>query len=327
MNNINNIALIKTKKLFKYLFIRVCLRFLPKIFLRIPKSIYFNNFLINIDNNDLEQKYFSLDCIREPENLIVYKAIAINNIVDTFVDIGGNCGHVSLSIVNDYKKIILFEPNPRLFFFLTKLFKKYKHVKLRQCAIVQDNSVGYLNLNVPKSSSGLATLGNFLVKDNLDFNSYKVEASTLKKEINMKYLYNAYIKIDVEGLEKQILISMIPILETCRPIVGFEALSKHHAKDCISIFKNYVFYCSRFDFLGNSGALTKSIYGILKALLFGGNIKVIRLDNFDENQLDNFSQIFAVPKEKSFDFEKSIKDYFKYLGSCNLEEFKTWSKY
>ena len=323
----NTLQKIKIKGLFRYIFMRLILRFLPDKILRANKYISFtgSNILLNI--NDLEQKYLAADLVREPENLIIYKAIAKNNIADTFIDIGANCGHVSLSILDDYKKIILFEPNPKLFCILTELFDKCKHTKLHQCAIVQDNSVGFVNLQVPKSSSGLARLGDFLVKDNLDFDSYKVKASPIENKINKKYLYNAYIKIDVEGLEKQILISMIPILKTCRPIVGFEALSKHHAKDCISIFENYVFYCSRFDFLGNSGALTKSIFGIIKALLFGGNIKVIRLDNFDENQLDNFSQIFAVPKEKSFDFEKSIKDYFKYLGSCNLAEFKTWSKY
>jgi FkbM family methyltransferase len=188
------------------------LRFLPLRLLFIPAHIKVNKNLVAIDDKDLEQRYLSVDCVREPENLLLYKAIASSGIAEHFVDIGANCGHVSLSILKDYKKIILFEPNPKLHPILYGLFKNHNHVVIKKCAIVNQRSVGHMNLNVPHSSSGLATLGDFLVKQSENISSYKIKASTLSKEAPPQFLKNAYIKIDgqekfIEILQRQIAIA------------------------------------------------------------------------------------------------------------------------
>jgi FkbM family methyltransferase len=325
INKIRIIACIKVKNLFYYLFVRASLRFSPKIFLFRNPNIKVGSIQVNLDTNDLEQKYLLYDCVREPENLLIYKAIAKFKLVDTFIDIGANCGHVSLSILGYYKKVFLFEPNPKLFELLKAIFRANKTVCINPCAVVDKNNVGYMQLNVPKKSSGLATLGKFLVDDSKEFSSYKVKANTLINEIPIKELKNAYIKIDVEGLEEMVIDSILDdVIRKERPIVGFEALSSSLAKNCINKFDNYVFYCARFDFIENSGALSRSFFGIIKALLFRAYIHVLELNHKKRLALDNFSQIYAVPKEKSNKFKSAIRNSFHRMSECDLANIKTW---
>lgn len=318
------VASITVKGLFKYLLTRAKLRFLPRTLLFVPKTIKINGRNIKINAFDLEQKYLAFDCIREPENYLVYKAIAKAKLVNTFIDIGANCGHVSLPITNDYKKLFLIEPNPNLASILKLLFSNKRHVHVIDYAVVGKKRKGFVTLNVPKSSSGLATLGNFLLKDEKDFDLFKVKATTLSKLFNKKIFTSAYIKIDVEGLEKYIIESSSSVFEEHRPIVGFESLSSTLADECMKQFKQYNFYCARFDFLENGGALSRSFFGIFYALLFGAKIEIIKSSKNRNFNLENFSQIYAVPIEKSKKFEFAIQKYFSGLKFIHLARIKAW---
>ena len=92
----------------------------------------------------------------------------------------------------------------------------------------------------------------------------------------------------------------------------------------MSKFKGYSFYCARFNFLENGGALSRSVFGIFKALFFGCNIDVIKIKNFNRMELNNFSQIYAVPNSKVVIFELAVKNYFKKLDFCNLSKIRAW---
>jgi hypothetical protein len=109
-------------------------------------------------------------------------------------------------------------------------------------------------------------------------------------------------------------------------MVGFEALSKDLALKCIAYFDNYVYYCARFDFIRNDGALTSSTSGISKAILSGGNIEVLHLGDLKSTSLTNFSQIYAIPKEKQTAFENCVRTYFSGINSLQVAKLKTWSQ-
>ena len=143
----------------------------------------------------------------------------------------------------------------------------------------------------------------------------------------MKDLKNAYIKIDVEGLEDKVISSMMSVIKKQRPIIGFEALSSKLASQCINKFDDYFFYCARFNFIENGWALSNSFLGIIRAFIVGGNIQVIKLNATKDLSLNNFSQIYSVPKEKSKFFEVAIRNSFKQLGVCDLMKLKTWKKF
>lgn len=323
----SKLANFKLSGLLSYLIIRTKLRFLDKANSgSTSKAVVIFGQTVTLDLMDLEQKYLAADCVREPENLIVYHAIADSGLVDTFIDIGANCGHVAASIMNDYAHVLLFEPNPKLALLLREIFKNQTHIVIRESAIVDEASVGSLTLTVPDESSGLATLGGTdLSKQHDQVHTYNVKASTLAVEVEGFSMKNAYIKIDVEGFEANIIESAKDLINSQRPIVGFEALSNEAAMNCARLFNDYVFYCARFDFLENGGALSRSVLGMIKALIFGANIEVLKLYNLEKSNLDNFSQIYSVPREKAEEFEKSILTYSTRHPIFNLKCLKTWS--
>lgn len=318
------IASFRLEGLLPYLMKRVNLRFFRTSGASSSRIILGQE--VELDLVDLEQKYLSADCVREPENLLVYRALAGSGWVDTFVDIGANCGHVAASIMHDYKNVLLFEPNPKLATLLRKIFKNQKNIVVNECAIVDESTAGTLSLTVPDESSGLATLGRTKLSAQHDrVHTYSVRASTLASEISGYSLNTAYIKIDVEGFEENIIRSARELVNVQRPIVGFEALSNAAAENCVKLFEDYVFYCARFDFLDNHGALSKSVFGIMRALLLGGSIEVLKLAELQGNEINNFSQIYSVPKEKIKAFEEAILKYISVNPVLNLNAVKTWS--
>ncbi len=319
------IASFELDGLFPYLMKRVKLRLLDKK-ISSNRTVRILGQEVELDTIDLEQKYLAADCVREPENLIVYRAIATSGLVDTFVDIGANCGHVAASVINDYKNVLLFEPNPKLATLLRGIFKHVPNIVIKECAIVDDASVGTLSLTVPDQSSGLATLGSTNLSEQHDkVHAYSVRASTLASEIAGYSLNSAYIKIDVEGFEANIIQSASTLINMQRPIVGFEALSNSAAENCARLFEDYAYYCARFDFLDNHGALSKSAFGIMRALLFGGSIEILKLAQLQGNELNNFSQIYSVPKEKVAAFEDAVLKYSSINPVLDLSAIKTWS--
>ncbi|NQW95211.1 MAG: FkbM family methyltransferase [Polaromonas sp.] len=317
------ISTFRLQGLFSYLMKRGVLRFTRKKTRSI--QIIFHQ-KVALDPVDLEQKYLAADCVREPENLLVYRALAGSGVVDTFVDIGANCGHVAASVMHDYQNVLLFEPNPKLAALLRELYKNQRNIVIKECAIVDEGSAGTLSLTVPDESSGLATLGRTNLSGQHDrVHTYPVRATTLASEVAGYSLNTAYIKIDVEGFEENIISSARDLINRQRPIVGFEALSNLAAESCVKLFEDYVFYCARFDFLDNHGALSKSFVGITKALLFGGSIEILKLGRLQGNEINNFSQIYSVPKEKLEAFEEAVLKYNSVNPVLDLKALSTWS--
>lgn len=280
---------IRLKGLLRYLLVRAKLRYLSGGRGHRLTNMTILGRAVALDLGDLEQKYLAADCVREPENLIIYKAIAAAGLASTFIDIGANCGHVALSIVHDYEHIFVFEPNPKLAHLLRSIFSGCRNVTVKECAIVDAESVGTLTLTVPDDSSGLATLGRTtLSAEHGENHTYVVRASALDSEVTEAALANAYIKIDVEGYEPSIIRSMRQLLHSQRPIVGFEASSHAIALECTRLFAGYRFYFSRFDFLEAGGTLSKSVGGIGAALILGGNIDIVSVDDMSQISLNHF---------------------------------------
>ncbi len=322
MNKI--IASVKLRGLFGYLFQRAHMRFFSAKTSNSTQIIYGQS--VDLDLRDLEQKYLSEDCVREPENLFVYQALNESGLADTFIDIGANCGHVASSVASTYQNIVLFEPNPKLAALLRQIFTNYQNVSIKECAIVSPESIGSISLTVPVESSGLATLGGtHLSNEREAVNTYQVRAATLESETLDVDLKKAYLKIDVEGYEYDVISSAIALIQRSRPIVGFEALSFEAAQKCCSLFQDCKFYCARFDFLEKGGALTNSAVNIARSVLAGGSIEVIEINPLSANVLDNFSQVFAVPQEKAIEFERALQKKAAIGAGFNLSSLRTWS--
>lgn len=323
----NVIANFKISGLFQYLLSRFWMKILYAINYNKGKSqsINFNNSIVNLKLEDLEQLYLYKDCIREPENTILYKALAKYRIVDLFVDIGANCGHVACSVMQDFNKIVLIEPNPYLFTILKSIFANSKNVTLNECAIVSSPSLKTVTLSVPVTSSGLASIGDSHLSLGSDCIAYEVAANTLDS-ILINEQGRPYIKIDVEGLEFEIIKSALGYIQSNRPVVGFEALTKERALHCSELFVDYSFYCSRFNFMESGGALSKSLLKLFSSLFSGHNIQILKIENISAVDITNYSQLIAVPNEISCRLEKAVSDFSIDYPTVNLNNFRSWSK-
>jgi FkbM family methyltransferase len=280
---------------------------------------------IVVQLSDLEQRYLAADCVREPENLFVYRAIAKSGLCDTFIDIGANVGHVALSLFQNFRHVVLVEPNPVLVSHLSRIFEGFSGVQIAPYAVVSPENEGALTLNVPTNSSGLAYFGqSSLAKGHVD--TYSCQGRSLSKIVTHDRLENAYVKVDVEGGEFDVLCSSRDALRASGAIVGFEALSSEVALRCMTLFEGYSFYCSRFDFLEPGGSLAKSPFRIMLALAgLNRSMSVSKLNpDLSECELTNFSQIFCVPDDKRQAFEQSVSD--SPLGKIlDVGGLRTWS--
>jgi FkbM family methyltransferase len=234
------VCTLKLKGLFSYLIRRIILRFFYFRTSTVKKIV--NGKFLTLNLADLEQRYLAEDCIREPENLVVYRAIANAKLALNFIDVGANCGHVALSIVRDFEKLLLIEPNPNLIPILNDIFIGEKSVCIQECAIVDNENIKILDLLVPQKSSGLGSVGgtSFSNKHGVLI-KHEVKAMTLMEALGSMPAQKSYLKIDVEGLEASIIESSKNLINDSRLIVGFEALSSNAAVLCSKIFKDYVF--------------------------------------------------------------------------------------
>ena len=278
--------------------------------------------LMNIDRHDLEQMYLETDCVREPENIFMYRALANSGLCTSFIDIGANYGHVASKIYQYYKKVVLIDANPNAATFLRKMFSNQKHVDIKHCALVGDPAIETVTLLVPEASSGLAHLSTSKnAFHTTDEQSFECEATTLDNMLAGEAIDSAYVKIDVEGLEYSVIQGGGNSLKRNNVIVGFEALSHQVATECCSLFPDHTFFFGRFDFLTSSGALTKSVPGVLRSIVRGGNIVIYKFTDISEVPLENFSQIVAVPTATVDKFENALRlEHEKLSGKINLSK-------
>lgn len=309
----HKIASLELTGLRSYLFKRIMIRYVGHSLAGRPsntRSVLGNK--VTFDDHDIEQRYFLENCVREPENIFLYNALAASGLCSTFVDVGANFGQVASEVFPSYDRLLLVEANPKAAAFLSGLFNGHDKVQIKNVALVDSDLVKQVTLLVPDNSSGTATIqadSSASVKGA----AYQCQAATLDRVI-CEAGDPMYIKIDVEGVEEQVLRGGLQKIKSLDSIIGFEALSKEVAVRCCALFTAHDFYFARFDFMNRSGALTKSWAGVAGALLLGGNIGVYKFAHIDEVELDNFTQIIAVPRGLSSKFETAIGTYLDRTG-------------
>lgn len=146
---------------------------------------------------------------------------AVNN---SIFDVGANMGRKSFIFSRLTKKVVAFEPSPKLYSFLNKRFSG-SNVILFNCALgssastlnfyitEKDESYNSLNLKHIKTT---ATIRGIATDENV--NCVKVRVEMIEDYI-AKFGTPKYIKIDVEGFEYEVLKG----LSTPVPILSFEA--------------------------------------------------------------------------------------------------------
>jgi len=178
------------------------------------------------------------------ENELTILDKIINKNLDS-VDVGVYRGVYSYRLSQITKHVHAFEPNPLIYPYLEKnLTKIIKNISLYNIAVSENKGVA--NLRIPNRF-------NTLNKNNYE-EMYKLGASTIhkknelnndtyiSKEVEKNKLDNllenkkiGFIKIDVEGHEKNVIIGASKIIKKNKPVLLVEIEEKHTQDKVINI--------------------------------------------------------------------------------------------
>tara|TARA_B100000886_G_scaffold329717_1_gene279399 strand:- start:481 stop:1290 length:810 start_codon:yes stop_codon:yes gene_type:complete len=176
-----------------------------------------------------------------------------------FLDIGSNSGTLSLPFINEENlKIICFEP---LTYNYNKLIKNYKinnaleNNLFHKIALSNKSGESYINFSEIRENVGSATL-NELREPSYNEKREKVRIEKLDNLYQFKNK-NLFIKIDVEGHEKEVLDGSINILKNNKILMYLETSNN----DLLRNLKNLNFKIFYPFFKENKFEFMKNQYG------------------------------------------------------------------
>jgi len=151
---------------------------------------------------------------------------------NTAIDIGAHCGFWSYFLGLSFKNVFSFEP--------VKIFQEcfnknvpHQNVELIPVALGDDNK--YVSMNIELENTGQTHVSNHIIESN------KVE---LKKLDDYKLNNIDFIKIDVEGFEKKVVLGSKETIIKNKPIIiieqkGHAARYKEEQYEAIDILTSY----------------------------------------------------------------------------------------
>jgi FkbM family methyltransferase len=148
------------------------------------------------------------------------------------IDVGANIGNHTVALAQKFDQVESVEPHPILFHILTAnvLRNHLTNVTIHNFGLANEDTEA--TLANPAESHGAA-----MVKDRSLLSQERVgrteenwgEEFTIQLRSAPAFLRafgdklnGAFIKIDVEGMEQEIVTAMMPVLEEYKPVVGFE---------------------------------------------------------------------------------------------------------
>ena len=154
------------------------------------------------------------------------------------VDVGVYRGVYSYKLSEEFNHVYAFEPNPLIYPFLNKnLTKIIKNLTLSNFAL--SNNSGITDLKIPTRSKSifknnveeLYKLGLATIHKNNNFNNYEsIKVNKTKLDDNLKDVNIGFIKIDVEGHEKEVIEGARNLIIKYKPILLVEIEEKHNMK-------------------------------------------------------------------------------------------------
>ena len=197
----------------------------------------------------------------------------INKDLDS-IDVGVYRGVYSYQMSKLSSHVHSFEPNPLIYPYLEKNLKKIiKNLTLYNIALSDKSEI--VDLKIPnrfkilnknnyeeRFKLGLATIHNENLLENNKFSLFRVRAEKLDNLIKKDNI--GFIKIDVEGHEKNVLMGAEKIIKRCKPNLLIE-IEERHTNDKV---KNIINFINDFGY--------NSFFSDGKNL-----IETNKLDNFD----------------------------------------------
>lgn len=148
------------------------------------------------------------------------------------VDVGANIGNHSVALAPLFAQVEAIEPHPVLFKVLEAnvLLNQLAHVHCHNLGLASENTTGTLAEMASEHSISRVRERSQLAPEVFGLSSekfgreYAVRLESAREFVEQfaAQLDRAFVKIDVEGMEQEIVTALLPLLETHKPLVGFE---------------------------------------------------------------------------------------------------------
>lgn len=185
----------------------------------------------NIDRHVLSEGLFEkglLDLLTDAIIKVDQRALMI--------DIGGNIGNHTVALAGLFDQGEAVEPHPVLYRILTAnvLRNDLGHVTCHNFGLASEEATA--TIASPADNHAIARVKErsqlppetFGLTSEQFANEYAIELRSAKDFVGQfgDKLNNAFIKIDVEGMEQEIITAIAPLLQQHKPLVGFEWFTK-----------------------------------------------------------------------------------------------------
>lgn len=252
----------------------------------------------NIDRHILSEGVFEKGVIDALTDII-----KITGHRELMIDIGANIGNHSVALAHLFQQTEAVEPHPVLFRILTAnmLSNGLADVTCHNFGLASEDSDGTLAEH--PSNHGIARVKE---RSQLPPETFGLTSAAFNREYNIELrstlgflqqfadkLADAFIKIDVEGMEQEIITAALPILTKHKPLVGFEwfTRSQPELKGMISALDGYELWGIRMQDVGRNLA-----WRALK-LIFTG--RALTVEPIDMERMDDFYPLaLLVPSGK-----------------------------
>ena len=145
----------------------------------------------------------------------------------TYIDIGAHDGDTCIEFVNTFQRVYAFEPNPESIQLIPDTIKKFP--------FALGNKREELVLTIPDNGYNDNRHGS-IVRHVSGLKQYSVSVRTLDgfefKEVDL-------IKIDVEGMELQVLEGAIHTIQKWKPVVLFENKRSRYNEKLVDFFEQF----------------------------------------------------------------------------------------
>ena len=240
----------------------------------------FTEITSNIDRHILSEGQFEKGVLS-----LLADVIKKTNHRGLWIDIGANIGNHSVALSPLFERGAAVEPHPVLFKILSAniLRNNLGHVECHNFGLANETSTG--TLAEPADNHSIARVKErsqlppetFGLSSEQFGNEYAIELKPADIFVSQfgDALNDAFIKIDVEGMEEEINTSIVPQLKQYKPIVGFEWFTKSQLglAELVMSLDGYELWGISVNDVGRS-LLWRSI----KLLFTGRHYKLARID-------------------------------------------------
>jgi FkbM family methyltransferase len=240
-----------------------------------------------------------------------FELVIINKIINpksTIFDIGANLGQTvdKFLFINKNLYFYIFEPHFKYFNYLKKKYAENNNIQIFNYGIGSKDEIRnfYFTKNIKHQYAFSFNKANYLEK--------KKKVKIIRLDSKFKKIKNIdLIKIDVEGLEYQVLLGAQKIIKKNKPFILLEVTSST-IDECISLLKKLEYTILVYEYyIFKNPSLGWSKNNVIKSNVYKNEF--YKIDNFLNKKNKSFVLNLFVFKKS---LRKSIKNYS--INSINL---------